>query len=275
MIKTLRDFCLIHIEDRFQRKTGVKGIGGMELEVGIDEKDDYFANSEVKTSGVVIAIPDCLSRVPIAQETQGTPSYISHGSYKYKYRSDIVMEVKVGDKIYFHHNTLFSEDGMKNLVAKNTYKVSYDSIQCAVRERGSRVVKDENGPYDHETYSDIIMIGSYCLIRPDMETWEDITIPTFETANGVPLVNGSGEKILRPKEKWLQTKVEPQAKHLQGFVVAVGTPLKGDLAELAFNDGIWYRKHADWEVEIEGQKYYMIRQRNIIAKKVKICVKKT
>jgi len=270
-MKPLNDYVLIEVEDRFERKTGAKGMNGQDLELAIDEEDDYVANQRVKTYGTVVALPDRLSKFPLAQETTGIPQYSDQRKYQYKYRRDIEMEVEIGDKIYFHHNTLFADAGKKNLIKTegkiSTYMVAYESIQCAIRKSGGRTVKDENGQFvDYETYYDVIMIGGFCLIRPDMESWEDITIPTFETANGQPLVDAHGQRILRPKDKWIQKKEKPDAKTLLGYVVAVGSPLKGYNRELNPEDHIVYRKNADWEVTIEGQMYYMIRQRNILAK---------
>lgn len=264
-MKVLKDYVLIELEDRFNRETDVKGVDGKPLVLAVDEQDDYMANQRVKTWGVVVSVPKTLSRVPIMQESSGTPQYVTSGQYKYKYRSDIVLEVKEGDKIYFHHNTLYAENGMKNLVGmdgkKSIYKIGYESIQCAVRERA---VQDADG---YETVSDIIMIGSHCLIKPDMETWDEILIPTYKISNGVPMVDDKGKKMFNPKEKWLQKRLEPEAKALQGFVVLSGTPLKGDINELKFNDPIYYYKNADWLVNIERKMYYMIKQRHIIAKR--------
>jgi len=270
-MRPLHDYVLIEVEDRFERKTGVKGLDGQDLELAIDEEDDYVANQRVKTYGTVVAVPDYLSKFPMAQETTGSPHYVDNRKFQYKYRSDIEMEVKVGDKIYFHHNTLFADAGKKNLIhtdgKKSIYMVAYESIQCALRKSGGRTVKDDKGiVVDYETYFDVIMIGGYCLIRPDIESWKDITIPTYETANGQPLVDSQGQKILRPENKWIQKKEKPEAKSLLGYVVAVGSPLKGYVTELSPEDHIVYRRNADWEVTIEGQMYYMIRQRNIIAK---------
>lgn len=267
-LKSLKDYVLVEIKDRFRRETDSSGIDGKKIVRGIDEKDDYWTNQQVKTWGRVISVPKSLSRFPIAQDSIGHPHYVSYHPFHFKYRWDIEMEVQLGDKIYFHHNTLYAEQGKKNLIGKDgdksIYKVAYEGIQCAVRE-----VTEGPDKLQGKGYKEIIMIGSHCLIQPDMETWEEIMTPTFRTANGKPLTDQDGNPILNSEDKWLLHKVEPEARYLQGYVVAVGSPLKGDICEIERGDKIWYHKNADWSVRIEGQWYYMIKQRHIIAKLVK------
>jgi hypothetical protein len=100
------------------------------------------------------------------------------------------------------------------------------------------------------------MIGSWCLIEPDMETWDDIVHPTYYNI----LDPITGKKKLRPKSEWLQLKARPEKQYLKGYLKHVGRPLKGETLELSQGDYIVYTPGADFEIEVEGRKYFVIRQ---------------
>lgn len=202
----------------------------------------------VRTYGEVVQVPLRLSAIPIMQERNGTPSYYEENKFDYRFLKDIPMEVMPGDRIYFHYNTLLakhnilgftSQDGKIMIMAK----VRYDQVTCAVRD------------------GQIVPIGSYALVDPDMETMDEILAPIYS-----PIAGPNGEKIPLPKEKWLQTKPMPEAKYLRGYVRYIGEPLIGDKSECKPGQLIYYRKNADWMNMIEGKGYYTIRQRHILGR---------
>ena len=243
--RPIKDYVIIEVDRGiFKTETGFKGIDGKEIHLD----PSYDPQRHARISGKVVAVPDKLSRFPIAQVTAGMPAYYSSSTFRYKRRCDIAMEVKVGDTVYFHFNTLAAMNGKKNRVGENLYKVAYESIICSVRD------------------GEIIMIGGYTLIKPDVETWDDILIPVpVLGSNGEPMKDRNGNIIYKPKDKWLQTKAAPENKYLQGYVVKVGTPLKGDTCRIKPGQKIWYHKNADWLQYIEGKQYFTIRQNHIIA----------
>ncbi|HDZ13606.1 MAG TPA: hypothetical protein ENH60_01745 [Pricia sp.] len=248
-----------------------------------------------QTWGEVVQIPLKLTGLPIMQEDAGTPPYHERGTYRYKFVSDIEQEIKIGDKVYFHFNTMLSPNNQiktdrsfTGSVKSMLFKVRYDQVLAAIRytpaektmdvwnctmrlhelrsESGETIFAQLDG--DNIYRREIIPIGSYALIRPDMESWDEIIVPTYFTSpEGKVLKDKFGKKIEKPREKWLQIKQAPEAKHLLGFVEHIGSPLRGDKRQVNPGDHIYYRHNADWVVNIEGEDYYMIRQRHIIAKK--------
>jgi hypothetical protein len=211
----------------------------------------------VRKYGTVTQLPYRLTAIPIMQENAGIPPYYDYSPYEYRYLSDISMEVQIGDKIYFHHNTIIRlqqnlvyEEKVANAekgVFEPRYflKVRYDQVICAVR----------NG--------EIIPIGSYVLVEPDWESLDDILRPTYELT-GLLDDQGQPMKRLKPKDQWLQIKPAPNYHSLTGFVRHIGSPFIGDKCENQVGQKIVYRRNADWMMEIEGEKYFAIRQRHIL-----------
>lgn len=218
----------------------------------------FDPHRHVRTYGEVIQLPLKLNKIPIMQIPRGTPPYFDQAPFEYKWVSDIKREVKIGDRIYFHFNTIMrlGANIVREIMEPGTskviewwFKVRYDSVLCAVRE------------------GKIIPIGSYVLVEPDMESIEDILIPiAVMGADGKPLRHPDGSPVLQTKDKWLQKKVAPSAKPLRGWVRHIGSPLEGDVCELQVGQMIYYRPNADWQNNIEGTDYYLIRQKHIIGR---------
>jgi hypothetical protein len=127
------------------------------------------------------------------------------------------------------------------------------------------IYTDKHG-FDHLYEKDIIMIGSYVLIEPDFETWEDISIPIPETLNGKKLLNPDGSVRMKPKDQWLVTKTAPGEKYLRGWVRHVGSPLKGDSAVAEQGEYVYFQRFADTKIKIEGKDYFRVKQRHIIGR---------
>lgn len=225
----------------FNSHASFKGVGGREITF-----DPGFQPwLHVRSYGEVESVPMHLGTFPIPViDTQGTPQYHEFASQKYKLLSDIEPEIQIGDRIYFHYNTIQTRGILKEEGQHPNrtwwFQVRYDTVICSVR----------NGV--------IIPIGSWVLVEPDYETWDDILIETYSH-----LRDKDGRPLLKPKDQWIQKKVEPSYHYLKGFVRHVGTPLKGDKREVNPGDKIVYRKNADWKVQIEGKEYFAIRQRHI------------
>lgn len=229
----------------------------------------------VTICGEVVQVPVSLSSKPvfIIKEHIGLPPYGPIGNIPRDYMTnnldtiysskvppvhrmhDIEMDVRPGDRIYFHYNTLLNEE---NFVADNLtridgidfdlWKVRYDQIFCAVRPR-----KKKNQGLE------IIMVGSWCLVEPDLETWEDIYQPTYYDIID-PITKRRKPK---PQSEWIQLKVAPEKQYLRGRLKHVGKALKGKTCELKQGDYIVYSPDADFEIEVEGKKYLAIRQNHI------------
>lgn len=216
-------------------------LGGKKLflEVGYDPA------RHVCIHGEVTSVPVRLSPgIMISQQHRGLPSYYEQTPYSYRFLDDVEQDVEVGDKIFFHFNTVKSHNIVKvdGTAPNRTWyiKVRYDQVICAVR----------NG--------EIIMIGGHTLIDPDFESWADISVPTYSD-----LLDEDGKKIVKPENQWLVTKSSPTYKHRTGFVKKVGKPLRGDKCEIKEGQKILYQTNADWMVRIEDRDYFVIKQRNI------------
>lgn len=239
-----QNYIIFKTNEMFNSHVKFKGIGGKELVID----PSFDPQKHIRTYGEVVSVPLYLTKRPIMQESAGTPPP-SGSPFEYRYLSDIKQEVKVGDRIYFHFNTIV----MRNCVKEEGehpnktwyFRVSYDQVICAVR----------NG--------NIIPIASYVLVKPDYETWDDILHPTF-----TELRDPNGNPIPKPKDQWIQVKVKPEYHFLTAFVKYVGSPLGTDPTEITPGQKIWYRKNADWVNQIEGEEYFAIRQRHIVGKEV-------
>ena len=267
MLKAFQDYIIFKTDKMFDDKVKYKGLNGREIIF-----DPSFQPwLHVRTYGEVVSVPLHLSSVPMPlQEPVGTPSYHDNAPIRFKHMRDIVPNVEVGDKIYFHYNTI----SMQNLVHQEGahpdrtfyFKVRYDQVICAVREdktighvsdgshsSGERTVK--------VSHKKIIMVAGYTLVEPEYETLDDILIPVYTN-----MVDQDGKRIPKPKDQWIQTKKAPEYRDLKGTVRHVGEPLKGDVCEVKEGDKIIYRKNADWMVKIEGVDYFAIRQRHILGR---------
>lgn len=245
------NFIIFRTDKLFEDKVKIKG-----RELYFDPSFEPWLH--VRTYGEVIQIPLRLGSIPIMQEAVGVPHYVDQSPYRYKFLSDIPREVQPGDRIYFHFNTIIKMK--QNLLYEKKdklgtpiewwFKVRYDQVLCAVRA------------------GQIIPIGSYVLVEPDMESLDEILIPIAVTgADGKPLKDEGGRAIMKPKEQWLQVKEKPSAKYMRGWVRHIGTPLDGD-PEPLYKPGqlIYFRPNADWTNVIEGTKYYTIRQKHIVGR---------
>lgn len=163
---------------------------------------------------------------------------------KFHNYADIAMEVEIGDMVYFNWTALSKEQNFVRFEGEyQLWKIDYPNIFCALRNE------------------QIIMIGSWVLIEPEWESFDDILVPVY-----YPLELTGGKKKLKPKSQWIQTKTEPEADELKGFVRHVGTPLKGQECYVKSGDHIFFMKGSKLNVEVEGKKYYVMRQHRIEAK---------
>lgn len=90
---------------------------------------------------------------------------------------------------------------------------------------------------------EIIMIGGHVFVNPEMQTEKEI-------------VTGSGVIA--------QTHTKP--KTLTGYIQHTGTPLIGEQIIAGQGDKIYYLPESDIKINIEGEEYYRMKQKDIIAK---------
>lgn len=153
---------------------------------------------------------------------QGIPRYLTSDRELYidNKLSDIVEEVVVGDKIYFHHNTCTEDNVLKGSI----FRVPYEHIYCIVR----------NG--------EILPVGGRCFCVPVLEQ-------TKTTKSGIILDWASERKPIK----------YPSGSGL-AQVTHVGTPLKTEKKMLNVGDTILYTPASDFPRKVEGSVYYIMRQ---------------
>jgi len=243
MFNSWQNYIVFKTTSLSNEDTPIKGEGGKKIVIDTT----YDPKKHTNCKGEVVSVPKHLSDMPISQKHLGIPSYNDRSPFGYKTISDISMEIGVGDTIYFHFNTIIDKNLIKveGLPPNRTwyFKVRYDQVICSVRD------------------GKITPNSSYILVDPDMETWDDILIPTRSNIMGK-----DGKPMLRPKDQWIQAKTAPQKKFLLGFVRHVGTPWKGDTCDVVPGDRIIYRRHSDWTNKIEGHDYFAILHKHLVGK---------
>ncbi len=163
---------------------------------------------------------------------EGYPWYHKHAEYVYCCSSydghetvtvaDIAKDTDIRrfDKVYFGPNVTEPDNMLGMHKGKQLYKMRVDDIICVVRD------------------GELLVQGSWCLIEPDMETWEEIT-----TKAGI---------IMKPN---------PEARYLKGTIRHM--QYREDISE---GDHIMYVPGADWQLKIEGKEYYVIPTYDILCK---------
>lgn len=251
---------LVKTDKTHEDATGKAGLNGKEI-----ISDTMFTpEKRARTYGTVIQLPVAMGSIPISQISKGYPGYgpirmadqfdAAPGAALYsksmnsnfKFMSDISPDVRVGDKIYFKWRVL---NNPNNLIAVSKgegaksfiYRVSYDQIFCVVRPEG------------------IWMIGGHILIDPLMETWQDEYMKTY-----YDLKDAFGMPIEKPKDQWIKVKITPQHVDRRGVVAAIGTPLKGTSLSVSIGESIMYKPRIKNLIEIEGKKYIVLRQDQIL-----------
>lgn len=149
---------------------------------------------------------------------------------------EIVPEVVVGDKIYFHYLTTSDET---NRLYGNYYRVPYCWIFCAVR-------KDR-----------IIPIGGWSLLEQITE--EEALF------NEVQVGNQKISAII--SESGLVTGIQKKKSERYARLSHIGTPLVGqDVLDLNIGEEVVINKNAHFKNKIEGKDYYTVRQADLLGR---------
>jgi len=142
--------------------------------------------------------------------------------------------VQVGDLIYFHYLTTNNEE---NRIYGNYYKVPYYWIFCSVRD------------------SIIHPVGSWTLLEKYVE----------ETYDTVEVGNQRVEAIV--SKSGLVTGLFKKPSQKYAVVRHIGKPLEGVMPlDITKGDKVVLEKNSNFENEIEGKKYYTVKQEYIVGK---------
>lgn len=251
-------YILAKFEKTHETGTGIMGLDGKELVIG---DTDYQKERRARIFGTVIQIPVALGKKPLYSEKSGVPGYgairlpeadieVIHDAVyarpqnKVKWFHDMLPEVQIGDRVYCAWTQIFDQ---RNMIAKAPdgksfiFKISYDCIYCVVRE------------------GKIIPIGSHILVDPVFDAWESQLKPTYYPFNGP-----DGKPAVRPKKEWMQVKVHERHRDREGIIAHIGSPLKGERCALKKGMKILYRPKLQNLLDIEGGKYFILRQNQVM-----------
>ncbi|MEJ7644302.1 MAG: hypothetical protein WKF87_06885 [Chryseolinea sp.] len=293
-MKIIREHIIVKVPSIFNEDSAFKGVDGKAIMMNVY----YNPEQHVRNHGIVVSVPDELNKYPLISETASRPAYHDKPEWTWKTTEDIKLEICEGDKVYFHYNCLLPDQAdqkwnklyMYSMKEDNTifhyFKIKYDLVFASIRmtplnkvtnlwdwtrepelkpHLNKRFYYTDRHGVDQVYKKEIIMIGSYVMVEPDLETWDDISIPTPETINGQLLVDEHGKTIYKPKEHWLVTKQMPTEKYLRGWVRHCGSALNGDKEFLQTGMYVFFQRFANTKMTFEGFTYFRMRQRHIFA----------
>jgi co-chaperonin GroES (HSP10) len=298
MITPFNNYIFVSIDEEFESKIASTS-GKLELQLMsfkddiVDKNDEvvYNVNRKKKNYGTVVGIPRELTNdVKLFQEHVGLPlptRYVDHDIVKkvgvemiqyecglweptYVTLESIEQDVLVGDKIYFHYNTLIEENKVKLSDGSFIYKLAYQNALCVVRkekrwynpnevkamnewEKTGSVSEETKKLPEEKVYIDlnwIIPVSGNILVEPAYD--EDVV--------------DIGDLKGKVSSTGLITEINNKPRYLEGIVKFVSSPLKGDTIDFKPGDRIIYIKHADWEVTVEGKVYFCMKYWDVIAK---------
>jgi co-chaperonin GroES (HSP10) len=147
----------------------------------------------------------------------------------------IIDETQIGDTIYFNYSIPEAGDEFHIDNGVRYMRVPLWAIYCSVRNKR------------------IIPIGSHVLTKPIYEDHEEIEI--------------EGKKIKAKIHNGLvvTTKIDHDKRFTK--IAYIGTPLEGcEFLNLNYGDVVMMETHCDNEIEIEGEKFFIMKQENILMK---------
>lgn len=302
-MRLVRDFIIVKVPSVFIDETKYKGLNGMNIMLNVFHRPEHHT----RNYGIVVSTPISLGKWPIISQPtfpggkshyrrmSDIPMDIEVGDKVYFHYNCLLPDTHT--RLY---NYLFVKSQKEIVNGKEVnflyFRIKYDlcfavvryhkthasmkdftwdmeeqlkPLTCPIDPSGDEELKQEERfiASDNVYRKEVKMIGSYVFVEPDMETWEDISIPIPQVgSNGKILLDDKGNKIMKPKDQWIVSKAQPEERDLEGWVRHIGPPLKGD-HELSAREGtkIIFRPHANTKLNFEGKDYFRMRQRHIIA----------
>jgi co-chaperonin GroES (HSP10) len=142
-------------------------------------------------------------------------------------------KVKKGDLVYFHYNTLTEARELK-VDGESVYMLEYHRIFCRVKD------------------GKIEMVGSWVLVEgvdKDIQEFDagGLSVRGKQTRSGLVLVE------------------DGQVAHT-GIIAAIAEPNDGEPAlDVQPGDKVIFEKNSEFENEIEGKKYFLMHQDDLMA----------
>lgn len=246
MIEPIQDYYTVEIECRYNETKTKSGI--ILINTAWIDDTDMDRNQHKRIYGKVLAVPGTFSDTAYRAIDDGMPAYHkyvghddivvrinegyrNHAEKSYypstfdKYdvvtRADIakMVNVKASDKVYFVPQVTEDENLQEKEKGREVYLMCVTDLICVVRDGA------------------VVTQGEWILIKPKMETWEEIT-----TKSGI---------IMKPN---------PESKWLEGVIAHSHHPDRN------VGDHIVYLPNADCPVKIEDEDYYVMPVQDVIGK---------
>lgn len=247
----LHDHFLLTLDKRFESKSksGLISVNESYIAGTSEEEEGWEKNLHKRIYGTVVSCPKLFSDTPIFAVNPGSPPpkrYMSGDEIEHKIKIGMrnysiadysptmypgfeyitpatiskQTDIQTGDRIYFDQKVTELDNCIGEFKGEKIFKARIDEIICVVRD------------------GKIITQGGWVLVKPNMESWEEITT-----------------------EGGLMMKPRPEVKYLEGEIFA------GDFVdEISVGDKIIYHPDADWPVKVEGVDCYAIQDRDILGK---------
>lgn len=255
--------------------------GKLTSDINLYQKNVYFPEPKPSYSGEMVA-----TLAKVGHELTGREYECSPYEREYTNLSDITMEVEVDDQIYFHFNTIDEENKYTLEDGRKIYKVRYDQIICAVRKawdididaielfgKPKEVIDvfirdTENAIWDRlkkegkirRLPSTIIMIGGHVLVQSVLQQGMVETVIENRKVIGKITPGGIMHDIGKATEDLDDVVFEGIIKH-------IGAPIKGEEElDVKPGDKVVCLPNANWVNVINGQEYFVMKQRDLIAK---------
>lgn len=265
MIEPIQDYFIVEVESRYNEAKTKSGI--IMINTAYIEDGEMDRNNHKRIYGKVLAVPSSFSDTGFRAIDDGMPSY-----HKYVGHDDIVVrinegyrnhaeksyypstfekydmvtmadlskliDVQVGDKVYFVPQATEDENMLEKEKGREVYRICVTDLICVVRTE--QITHETNDPMvvaGYEWKNKIITQGEWVLIKPKMETWEEIT-----TKSGI---------VIKPN---------PEKKWLEGIVA------HSHHEHCKVGDHIVYLPNADAEVKVEDEDYFVMPVQDVIGK---------
>lgn len=275
MIEPIQDYFIVEIESRYNEAKTKSGI--ILINTAWIDDGEMDRNNHKRIYGKVLAVPSSFSDTGFRAIDDGMPSYhkyvghddivvrINEGYRNHAEKSyypstfekyDVVtmadlskmVDVEVGDKVYFMPQATEDENMLEKEKGREIYRICVTDLICVAREQDLDYVKNSDQlewvdymdgvsiPYSYFPKK-IITQGEWVLIKPKMETWEEIT-----TKSGI---------VIKPN---------PEKKWLEGIVA------HSHHEHCKVGDHIVYLPNADAEVKVEDEDYFVMPVQDVIGK---------
>jgi co-chaperonin GroES (HSP10) len=247
-MKSTAHHILIELDTLFNNEidTGLVSEEGEKIKFEFDPT--YEPYKYIKTKAKVIGVPNEYDSEPLTAEHHLTPKS-KFDMTKFLFASDFPNpDIRVGDEVYYHYLSVRpdKEDApsvsfvCRTSDGNQVHYVRNKELHCILRD------------------GEIIMLFGNVLIQPSYgEEIQDIDV------NGVNVkckVTASG----------LITSVGEEPKLSHGTVAHINpTSFKLSRTDVSKGDEVLYRKNSEFENEIEGEKYFLMKEWDLIAKKTK------